>query len=226
VEAEIVAMTQMRMRITFSKGHPLKYISHLDLALTWTRALRRAGVPLAYSQGYNPQAKLQLASGLPLGYTAAAEVMDVILTDSMHPEELIACLEPALPKGLSIADAEEVPLKSPSLQSALRQAVYRVAVETSLSEEVLNQSVARLMTSDQLEQQRVRKGRVETFDLRPLVDDVRLEAKTDGQALFVMRLSAGQHGNVRPDAVLTALGLEDAISQVERTQLLFEFDKL
>jgi radical SAM-linked protein len=214
------------MRITFSKGKRLKYISHLDLALTWTRALRRAGVPLAYSQGYNPQAKLQLASGLPLGYTGAAEVLDVILTDTMPLEEIIARVEPTFPEGLSIADAEEVPLKSPSLQSALRQAVYRITVETSLTEEELNQRVARLMDSDRLEQQRVRKGRVETFDLRPLVDDVRLEATDNGQAVFYMRLSAGQHGNVRPIAVLAALGLEDAFSQVERTQLLFELDSL
>ena len=219
-------MSQMRLRITFSKGRQLKYISHLDLALTWTRALRRAGVPLAYSQGYNPQAKTQLASGLPLGYTGAAEVLDVIFTDRMAPEEFIGCVDPTLPEGLSIASAEEVPLKAPSPQSALRQAVYRVTVETSLTEVELNRRVANLIASDQLEQQRVRKGRVEAFDLRPLVDDVRLEAIGDGQAVFFMRLSAGQHGNVRPDAVLAALGLEDAFAQVERTRLLFEFDSL
>jgi radical SAM-linked protein len=219
-------MNQMRMRITFSKGQQLKYISHLDLALTWTRALRRAGAPLAYSQGYNPQAKIQLASGLPLGYTGTAEVMDITLTDSMPPGEFISCVDPNLPEGLSIAGAEEVPLKAPSLQSTLRQAVYHVTLETSLTEGELNQRVARLMASDQLEQRRVRKGRVETFDLRPLVNDVHLEAIGDGQAVFFMRLSAGQHGNVRPDAILAALGLEDAFAQVERTRLLFEFDSL
>ena len=73
---------------------------------------------------------------------------------------------------------------------------------------------------------RFRKGRVETFDLRPLVDDVHLEAIGDGQAVFFMRLSAGQNGNVRPDAVLAALGLEDDFAQFERTRLLFEFDSL
>ena len=217
-------MSQTRLRITFAKGHQLKYISHLDLALTWARALRRARVPLAYSQGYHPQARLQMASGLPLGYTGAAEVMDVILTASMPPEEFITCVDPTLPEGLSIASAEEVPLKAPLLQSALRQAVYRVTVETSLTEEELNRRVANLLATDQLEQQRIRKGRVETFDLRPLVDDVRLEAIGDSQAVLSMRLSAGQHGNVRPDAVIATLGLENAFTQVERTRLLFEFD--
>jgi radical SAM-linked protein len=212
------------MRVTFGKGHQLKYISHLDLALAWVRALRRAGVPLAYSQGYNPHARLQLASGLPLGYTGAAEVMDVILTTPVPPKEFISCVEPALPEGLSIARAEEVPLKAPSLQSALRLAAYRVTVETALTKEELNRRVANLLTAGQIEQSRTRKGRVEAFDLRPLIDDVRLEASADGQAVFSMRLSAGQHGNVRPDAVLAALGLGDAFAQVERTRLWFEFD--
>ena len=212
------------MRITFGKGPQLRYISHLDLALTWERALRRARVPLAYSQGHNPHAKLQLASGLPLGYTGSAEVMDVILTASISPEEFIACVDPTLPEGLNIASAEEVPLKAPSLQSALRQAVYRVSVETSLPETELKRRIANLLASDVLEQERVRKGRVEIFDLRPLVHDVQLMSVNDGQAVFCMRLSAGQHGNVRPDAVTTALGLESEFSQVERTRLLFEFD--
>lgn len=217
-------MSQARMRITFAKGPQLKYISHLDLALTWERALRRAEVPLAYSQGHNPQARLQLASGLPLGYTGSAEVMDVTLTASMSSEGFIACVDPTLPEGLSIASVEEVQLKAPSLQSALRQAVYRVSAETSLTEEELNRRIADLLASDVLEQQRIRKRRVETFDLRPLVHDVQLRAISDGQAVLCMRLSAGQHGNVRPDAVTTALGLENAFTQVERTRLLFEFD--
>jgi len=83
-------MSQQRLRITFAKGSALKYISHLDLTLAWERTLRRAEIPLAYSQGYNPQARLQLASGLPLGYTGSAEVMDVMLTESMPPQEFVA----------------------------------------------------------------------------------------------------------------------------------------
>jgi radical SAM-linked protein len=217
-------MSQQRLRVTFAKGPQLKYISHLDLALAWERALRRAGIPLAYSQGFNPQARLQLASGLPLGYTASAELMDIILTEPVSPEEFVTRVRPVLPEGLSVVAAEEVPLKSPTLQSALRQAEYGVTVETWLSGHELASRITHLLACDRLEQQRVRKRRVETFDLRPLVDDIRLEAIGQGQAVLWMRLSAGQRGNARPDAVLAALGLGDASTQVERTKLLFEFD--
>ncbi len=217
-------MSQQRLRVTFAKGPQLKYISHLDLALAWERTLRRAGIPLAYSHGFNPQARLQLASGLPLGYTGSAELMDVMLTEAVSPEEFVSRVRPVLPEGLRVVAAEEMPLKSPTLQSRLRQAEYRVTVETSLSGDELINRITHLLACDRLERQRVRKRRVETFDLRPLVDDIRLEAIGQGQAVLWMRLSAGQGGNARPDAVLAALGLGDTHSQVERTKLLFEFD--
>jgi radical SAM-linked protein len=217
-------MSQQRLRVTFAKGPRLKYISHLDLVLAWERALRRAGVPLAYSQGFHPQARLQLASGLPLGYTGTAEMMDVILDEPLSPVDFIANVRPVLPEGLTVTAVEEVAVKSPSLQSALRQAEYRVVVETSLPADELAIRLAGLLAADRLEQQRVRKQQVETFDLRPLVADVQLEAVGGGQAVLWMRLSAGQRGNVRPDAVLSALGLGNAYAQIERTKLLFEFD--
>jgi radical SAM-linked protein len=215
---------QQRLRITFAKGARLKYISHLDLALAWERALRRAAIPLAYSQGHNPQARLQLASGLPLGYTGSAEVMDAILSEPIPLDEFGQRVRPALPDGLVLVGVEEVEAKSPALQPALRQAVYRVTVETALAGDELARRIGELLAADRLTQQRVRKQRVETFDLRPLLHDVWLEAVEEGQASLGMRLSAGQQGNVRPDAVLAALGLEYAYAQVERTQLLFEFD--
>ncbi len=219
-------MSQQRLRITFAKGGDLRFISHLDLKVVWERALRRAWVPLAYSEGYNPQAKLQLASGLPLGYTGSAEVMDVMLTESMSPEEFVKRVDPTLPEGLNIVSVEEAPSESPSLQSALHQAMYRITLETSLPADELTTRINNLLASDQLEQQRIRKGRTETFDLRPLVDDVWLESSGDSQAVLRMRLSAGQRGNVRPDAVLAALGLEGAPTQVERTRLIFKFDSI
>jgi len=218
-------MGQQRLRITFAKGPELKFISHLDLALTWERTLRRSGVPLAYSQGYNPQARLQLASGLPLGYTGVAEVVDVILSETLSPEKFMSRVRPNLPQGLSVSRAEDVPAKSPSLQSMLRQAEYRVSVETSMSEDDLTWRITNLLAADHLEQQRTRKGHTETFDLRPLVHDLRLTGIENGRVVLCMNLSAGQHGNVRPDTVLVALGLGDAFTQIERTKLLFEFDR-
>ena len=215
---------QQRLRITFGKGDSVKYISHLDLCQAWERALRRAGAPLAYSLGFHPQAKLQLAAALPLGYTSTAEVLDIILDKAVSLQDFGQGLPPVLPKGLLFVGVEDIDLRFPSLQSTLRQAEYRVTVETASSASEIVRRIGRFLAADRFEQQRLRKQRTETIDLRPLVHDVQLEIANRGKVTLYMRVSAGQHGNVRPGTVLAALGLATAPTQTERTNLLFRFD--
>ncbi len=202
----------------------MKYISHLDLCQAWERALRRAGAPLAYSLGFHPQAKLQLAAALPLGYTSTAEVLDIILDKAVSLQDFGQGLPPVLPKGFLLVGVEDIDLRFPSLQSTLRQAEYRVTVETASSASEIVRRIGRFLAADRFEQQRLRKQRIETIDLRPLVHDVQLEIANRGKVTLYMRVSAGQHGNVRPGTVLAALGLATAPTQTERTNLLFRFD--
>ncbi|UCG84296.1 MAG: DUF2344 domain-containing protein, partial [Dehalococcoidia bacterium] len=68
-----------RLRVTFSRSDSLKFISHLDMMRLWQRALRRADIPLAYSQGFSPHPRLSLAAPLAIGVTSSAELMDVFL---------------------------------------------------------------------------------------------------------------------------------------------------
>jgi radical SAM-linked protein len=216
--------SQQRWRIIFAKGTPIKYVSHLDLHQTWERALRRAGVPLAYSQGFNPQAKLQLAAALPVGHTGSAELMDIILDRPMDGQEILSRLRPVLPGGLTISALQEVDLKTASLQSSLRQAEYRVRLTASVTSDEITQRVNQFMGTEHFEQSRVRKQRTETIDLRLMVHDLHLETAEGGEVVLWMRVSAGASGHVRPETVLEALGLADAQPQIERTKLHFEFD--
>ncbi len=83
----------MRARITFSKSGPLRYIGHLDLQTLWERAARRAGLPLAYSNGFHPQAKIYFAAALPLGFSSRAEVMDMRLEVRCKPGRVAGASE-------------------------------------------------------------------------------------------------------------------------------------
>ncbi|MDP2935460.1 MAG: TIGR03936 family radical SAM-associated protein, partial [Dehalococcoidia bacterium] len=74
-----------RLRITFSRGPEVKYISHLDLMRLWERVLRRAKLPLAFSEGFSPHPRLALATPLPVGVTAAEEWMEVYLCRRVSP---------------------------------------------------------------------------------------------------------------------------------------------
>ena len=96
----------------------------------WERAIRRARLPLAYTQGFNPQARLQFAAALPVGFTGQAEVADVFLNEALDPAEFLGRLAAALPPGIRPLRAEPVAREVPSLQSQVCGASYRVEVET------------------------------------------------------------------------------------------------
>ncbi len=210
-----------RLRLIFAKKAPIKYISHLDLALAWERALRRANIPLAYSQGFNPRPKIQFASGLPLGTTGTNEILDIIINTPVPPDEALSRIKPTLPTGIGLHTVEAVPLKAATLQNQLRQAEYRVTVETDLSADALNARIESLLAAEEIIQTRRRRKKLETFDLRPWLHDLRLESLVEGDACLHMRVTAGQHGNLRPEAVLKALNLAEQWHHIERTKLIF-----
>ncbi len=211
-----------RLRLVFAKKKQVKYISHLDLSLAWERALRRAQIPLAYSQGFNPRPKIQFASGLPLGATGAAEVVDIIVVEPVDPDDARTRIKVALPVGIGLHSIQEVPLKSSTLQQLLRQAEYRVTVETELSAGDLAGRIDDLLAADKVIQIRRRRKQDEEFDLRPWLHRLHLDSAADGEAHLQMRLTAGQFGNLRPEAVLKALGLDNNWTEIERTRLIFE----
>ncbi|HXV44056.1 MAG TPA: TIGR03936 family radical SAM-associated protein [Anaerolineae bacterium] len=211
-----------RLRLIFAKKKQIKYIGHLDLVLAWERALRRAQIPLTYSKGFNPHPKIQVASSLPLGTTGSAEIMDIIVTRPVAPTEALECIRSALPEGIELHAVEEIPLKAPTLQHLLRQAEYRVIVETELSADEITYRIETLLATEQVMQTRQRKKQLEEFDLRPWLHELALEALAGGEACLHMRLTAGQFGNLRPEEVLKALGLGDNWAEIERTRLIFD----
>lgn len=211
-----------RLRLVFAKKEAVKYISHLDLALAWERALRRAHIPLAYSQGFNPRPKMQFASGLPLGTMGRAEILDIVITQPLPPSEAFERIKDKLPAGIGLQAVVEVPLKAPSLQSLVRAAEYEVLVETELPAEILQERIEALLAAEKIIQTRSRKKRTETVDLRPWLHELRLVSAGQGDARLQLRVTAGQFGNLRPEEVLAALGLSENWASIERTRLIFD----
>jgi len=121
-------MKAQRLRITFARGDDMKFITHLDVMRFWERALRRADIPVAYSEGFSPHAQISLAAPLAVGTTSDAELMDVFLSDPMQPKQFMKQLAEQIPPGISIVAAQEVGLALPALQAAVRFAEYLVDV--------------------------------------------------------------------------------------------------
>jgi radical SAM-linked protein len=216
---------KQRMRIRFSKGEAIKYISHLDLARTWERLFRRASLPIAYSQGFNPHPRFQIAAGLPVGVSGRSELLDVWLEEPLSPEEVLNRLRPVSPAGLEALCAEEVDLGAPALQSLVQAAEYRAVVRSHEPVEGICTRIQALLDMPAIPRQRHHKGKWQSYDLRPLIQGVAVEAGPEGVHVLTMRLQASARGAGRPDEVLDVLGLSLAAATIERTKLCFEFDK-
>jgi len=205
----------MRVRVTFSKQGALRYTGHLDLHKIWERSIRRAKLPLAYSQGYHPQPKINLAAALPLGFSSSAEVMDMWLNEDV--EDIITALQSSVPPGLTILQAEAVDDHEPSLQSQVIASEYQVEITEAGSASGLTERVASVLDSESIPRVRRKKD----YDLRPLIEELKL---TDEDQLF-MRLTAREGATGRPEEVLDELGIPIEDCRIERTSLIFDKTK-
>lgn len=207
-----------RLRLTYSKGEALRYVGHLDFVRAWERVLRRAGVPLAYSEGFNPQPKLQFASALPLGATGTHELLDVILSEPVAPGSFLDRVRPQLPAGLDLLAVEEVPLKTAALQARMLSSTWQIDVASDLDGDDLAHRVSELLARDSIPRSRQRKGRPVPYDLRPLVLALRYEGQpVAGWHRLLLQVRSAPSATGRPDEVLAALELGECPARMERT---------
>ncbi len=206
----------MRIRITFAKTEAMRFTSHLDLHRAWERTLRRAGLPLAYSQGFTPHPRINLASALPLGFTGDQEIIDVWLESEISLEEIKAAINRALPPGLQISEVREVEGRAPALQTELEASEFLITFIDPFPE--LQARCQALLTAEQLPRQR----RGKAYDLRPLILTLEPapENEQSQQRLFI-RLAARQGATGRPEEVIDAIGATIEGTRVQRTRLIF-----
>jgi radical SAM-linked protein len=204
----------MRIRITFVKQGALRYTGHLDLHKLWERAARRAELPLAYSQGFHPQPKMNMAAALPLGFSSRCEVMDMRLEQAIPLENLPTRLNETLPSGLQVVDIALVDDQEPALQTQVRSAEYEVTLTEAVDTAELQSKVDAILASTSIPRER----RGKTYDLRPLIEELRLPL--DGK--IFMKLTAREGATGRPEEVLDVLGIAFEGTRIERTRLIFQ----
>ncbi len=216
----------MRIRITFAKQGPLRYTGHLDLHKLWERAARRAQLPLAYSRGFHPQPKMNIAAALPLGFSSRCEVMDMRLEHEIQLEGVRERLQQTLPAGIQVLNVENADERAPALQTQVESAEYQVTLTESVGASGLKRKIDSVMESESI----IRERRGKTYDLRPLIEELQileseslLSVQEPAPALqkIFMRLAAREGATGRPEEVLDALGIAFEETHVERTHLIF-----
>lgn len=205
----------MRIRITFSKTDAMRYTGHLDLHQAWERTFRRAGLPLAYTQGFSPHPRLNLASALPLGFTGQAELLDAWLEKELPLDQVTELLRKASPPGISIQEIHVIEVQLPALQTLVQANQYTITFLDPV--EHLDQGVQKLMAAEKLP----RRRRDKDYDLRPLIFSLQpLPPDESGRQVLSTSLSASEGATGRPEEILEVLGIPPSSARFHRTRIL------
>jgi radical SAM-linked protein len=213
------------MRIVFRKGEQVKYISHLDLLRAWERLIRRARLPLAYTQGFNPHPRITIAMPLAVGCSGENEVLDVLFWfENENRVELehtvLEALDEVMPPGFSVVSVSEVSRQDPALATLFQEAHYQIVLEDIEPSE----AQARI-TEWMAKEEAIVEYRRKSFDLRPLVGALSLGTSSPaepGRVFLEATLLRDQRGRIgRPDVLLQALGLDPFVRAMVRQEMLF-----
>jgi len=209
-----------RLRIRFRRGEEVKFISHLDIMRLWQRALNRAGISLAYSEGFSPHPRISLAAPLPLGVTSEAELMDIFNTKLVSPHWFTTAVSRQLPPGIEILQVYQLAMTQPSLQSQVRYAEYEVDAETEKGQKDIELALSSLLSVEHLPWQHQRDTGTRSYDLRPLIDELWLVRWHHPYCTLGMRLRCDNRGSGRPEQVTKALGFTRYPQSMHRTKLI------
>lgn len=209
-----------RIRFCYSRGEKLKYISHLDMMRLWPRVFRRAGLDMAYSEGFNAHPRLAVAAPLAVGWTSEAELMEIWLDNPPSLPQVQGLTRAQLPDGLGIGAAVVMPLEAPSLQSLVRFAEYRVRLPLDRSAAEIEQAVAQLLSLSSLDWSHRRDKATKTYDLRAQIDGIHPVQILESEADLFMRLKNDPSGSGRPEQIALALGFKEPPRLIHRTRLV------
>ncbi len=210
----------MRYQIKFSKTKAMRFTGHLDLHTTLERTMRRANLPLVYSEGFTPRPKLSLASALPLGYTSEAEVAEFWLKEDLPLEQVAQAIHRSAPPGIMLHETRTAPPDAPKLQNSLTSAKFKVTLTGAHPD--LGKNVRELLSAESLPRVKIRKGRKKTYDLRELILGMEmLPPSKEGQQQIMLHLRAEPGATGRPDEILEALGIDPLNQKIHRIELIF-----
>lgn len=224
------------IRVKFSKGEEVKYISHLDLMRTIYRVIRRSGVPVSYSHGFNPHQEISFGAPLPLGVTSEAEYADICVENDIEPTELIRLFNSEAPRGIMMYSGVVLTPGTKSAMALVTHSEYRLSIVIPYAdlgvkntEEVLSFLSHKLEDFSGQNEIFVTKHNKKTkqdkiVDVKPLLIKSRFEIlnKKDEELLgdaehaaisMILLVKSGSTDNIKPEIVV------DAFSQYINTKI-------
>lgn len=173
----MAAEVGQRIRVNYTKTGAMIFLSHLEMLTLFTRAVKRADIPVKYSQGFHPHPKFSFATALSVGVESIAEYLDIEVAPEFGADLLKESLNRTLPKGVSVIRAWPVPAKSPSLSVIMERVRYRVTLPDKLSKGI-EKSAACFMALETFPFKRVKKNGLQEYDLRHELFDLAAAEKS------------------------------------------------
>lgn len=189
----------MRVRLRYAKTGKLRFISAIDLGRVWERALRKADLPIAYSEGFSPHPKVSFLDALPLGYASTAEFAELTFAAPVPLDASMQALNEAFPDGIRVLAAREAAEGEGKLAKRLQASLWDLRYPSEVEPDRLSAAVAAALAAQALPVERERKGESTTIDLRPALHGI---AAGDGAVRAVLHHVEPQ---VRPTELHLAL---------------------
>lgn len=189
----------MRIGLEFSKEGMSKYISHLDLQRAFSRAIRRSGLPVKMSEGFNPHYVVSFASALAVGVESEAECVEIALKEYVKPELFIFAINNVMPPGLKVKRAMMLGKRAPKLMATAMESEY-VLTLNKVNLELLKSAVCDIMSKNSILAVKIAKGKEKQFDIRPMIYGLEICGDT-----LTMRLCSAPSGSLKPEFVINEL---------------------
>jgi len=202
-----------RVRLRFTKKGEIRFLSHLELVRLLYRASKRADLPLGYSEGFHPMPRIIFGTALPVGMESLTEIVDLELEGRITPHEVMDKLNPMLPRGIKIIEAEEVSLHSlPAM--LFHRSVYWVPLDHLVPKEEAVAKIEKTLEKSQFLIHQERKGKRRSVDVRPLIESIEITengcelVETHGWGIRLVLRNEGGRTAKPSEIVGTLLGLD------------------
>ena len=193
----------IKYRFKFTKGEEVKFIGHLDVMIAFQRALKRAGIPIAYSQGFNPHQLIAFASPLSLGYTSGGEYGDFQLKYAMDENEIMERLNLAMPDGMRVTEIVKLRENVKNTMASVCAASYDILFDGTVTGEDIEKNLKCFLNQEKIFVMKKTKNNFKETDIRPDIIKAENLSQNDA-ALMRVLVNAGNVRNLKPESVAEA----------------------
>ncbi len=192
-----VFVIKNKYKLKFEKIGRIRFIGHLDLMTVFQRSIIRAGIPIAFSQGFNPHQLMSFGLPLPLGMSSIGDYIDIELSEEVDTMEIKENLNKVLPKGLKILDVVKTVEGEKNSASSLVAGIYKVE---NIDIDNISKIVENFIKQDEIIVEKTTKKTNKSVDIKPNIYEIKVEDN-----FVLMTISTGSVANIKPDLIIKAL---------------------